>query len=84
MAKAKSKIAEVEVWTEQHRIVGKVHITTKEGYRGRLSDLLNQPELPFLSLTDVSVYKLDGDLLWQARFLAVNKSAVVLVKALVE
>jgi hypothetical protein len=84
MAKAKSKAAEVEVWTAQHRIVGKVHIPTEEGYRGRLSDLLNQPDLPFLSLTDVSVYKLEGDLLWQAKFLAVNKSAVVLVKALVE
>jgi len=84
MAKAKSKAAEVEVWTAQHRIVGKVHIPTEEGYRGRLSDLLNQQDLPFLSLTDVSVYKLEGDLLWQAKFLAVNKFAVVLVKALVE
>ena len=84
MVKAKSKIAEVEVWTEQHRIVGKVHIPTKGGYRDRLSDLLNQQDLPFLSLTDVSVCNTDGSPLWQANFLAVNKSAVVLVKALVE
>ena len=49
-----------------------------------MSDLLNQQDLPFLSLTDVSVYRLEVDLLWQATFLAVNKSAAVLVKALVE
>ncbi len=39
---AKSKIPEVELWTARHRIVGRVHIASEEGYLGRLSNLLNQ------------------------------------------
>jgi hypothetical protein len=42
MAQVKSKTAEVEVWTEQHRIVGEVHVLLRGAYKGRLSDLLNR------------------------------------------
>lgn len=42
MARAKSKIAEVEMWTDRYRIVGEVHVLLRGAYKGRLSDLLNR------------------------------------------
>ena len=54
MARAKSKIAEVEMWTDRYRIVGEVHVVLRGAYKGRLSDLLNRTA-PFLSLTDAAI-----------------------------
>ena len=54
MARAKSKIAEVEMWTDRYRIVGEVHVLLKGAYKGRLSDLLNRSRT-FLSLTDAAI-----------------------------
>lgn len=46
--------------TLRHRITGTVTLA-RDGYRSRLSDLLNAPERAFLSLTDATVEPLDGE-----------------------
>jgi len=45
--------------TVSHRIVG-VATLAADGYRSRLSDLLNAPERDFISLTDATVDLLAG------------------------
>jgi hypothetical protein len=45
--------------TGRHRITGTVTLA-REGYRSRISDLLNATERSFISLTDVVVESLDG------------------------
>ena len=40
--------------TENHRIVGYLHLPT-EGYLSRLSDFLNRTELRFVTLTDATM-----------------------------
>ncbi|MDQ3849952.1 MAG: hypothetical protein M3296_04975 [Actinomycetota bacterium] len=46
--------------TARYRITGTVTLA-RDGYRSRLSDLLNATERDFLSLTDATVEPLDGD-----------------------
>ena len=46
--------------TPRHRITGTVTLA-RDGYRSRLSDLLNAPERAFLPLTDVTIEPLDGE-----------------------
>jgi hypothetical protein len=77
----KSKIAKVDIWTEQYRIQGSLHIPQKDGYKGRLSDLLNKHDTTFLALSDVTLCSLiTGDVVWRGAFLAVNKSSIVLAQ----
>jgi hypothetical protein len=81
----KSKIAQVEIWTERYRIQGSLHIPQKGSYKGRLSDLLNKQDTPFLAVTDVTLCSLiASDVVWRGEFLAVNKSSIVLVQAVKE
>jgi hypothetical protein len=49
----------IRVETERHRIVGELTLA-RDGYRSRVSDVLNAPERDFLTLTDVSVEPLSG------------------------
>lgn len=49
----------IRVETERHRIVGELTLA-REGYRSRVSDVLNAPERDFLTLTDVTVEPLTG------------------------
>jgi hypothetical protein len=46
--------------TARHRIIG-VATLAADGYRSRLSDLLNAPERDFIALTDATVQLLDSD-----------------------
>ena len=65
--------------TGRHRIRGTVHLS-RDGYRSRISDLLNASERDFLPLTDATVEALDGGEGPQAHeFLAVQRSHVVFV-----
>jgi hypothetical protein len=81
----KGKVAKVDIWTERYRIQGSLHIPQKDGYKSRLSDLLNKYDTTFLALTDVTLCSLiTGDVAWQGSFLAVNKSSIVLVQAVDE
>lgn len=69
---------DVEIWTDTQRIQGKVFVA--EGKR--LSDCLNDATR-FLSVTDIKILSLDGiDTLWQGNYLAINKSAVNIIRLL--
>lgn len=50
----------VLVETSRHRISGKVTLA-RDGYRSRISDVLNATEREFLSLTDAVVELIDHD-----------------------
>jgi len=65
------------IQTPRHRIVG-VATLASDGYRSRLSDLLNAPERNFMSLTDATVTELDGDHeVAHHEFIAVHRQHVV-------
>jgi hypothetical protein len=65
--------------TERHRIRGTVHLS-RDGYRSRISDLLNASERDFLPLTDATIEQLDGRGSTQVHtFLAVQRHHVVFV-----
>ena len=65
--------------TTRHRIRGTIHLS-RDGYRSRVSDLLNASERDFLPLTDATVEPLDGRAAPQAHeFLAVQRSHIVFV-----
>ncbi len=49
----------IRIETERHRIEGSLTLA-RDGYRSRVSDVLNASERDFLTLTDVSVEPLDG------------------------
>ncbi len=75
----------VEIWTDQHRIVGDLHVPTfGEGAKWRVSDVLNQADRAFVSLSNVTLSTSKGRKLWHGDFLAVNKHSIVLLKALRE
>ena len=67
----------ISIQTPRHRIVG-VATLASDGYRSRLSDLLNAPERDFMSLTDATVTELDGDHeVTHHEFIAVHRQHVV-------
>jgi hypothetical protein len=49
----------VRVETERHRIEGYLTLA-RDGYRSRVSDVLNASERDFLTLTEVTVAPLEG------------------------
>ncbi|HWX74991.1 MAG TPA: hypothetical protein VNZ05_06780 [Solirubrobacteraceae bacterium] len=49
----------VRIETDRHRIEGQLTLA-RDGYRSRVSDVLNASERDFLTLTDVSVTPLEG------------------------
>jgi hypothetical protein len=49
----------IRIETERHRIEG-VLTLARDGYRSRVSDVLNASERDFLTLTDVTVTPLEG------------------------
>lgn len=49
----------IRIETGRHRIVGFLTLA-RDGYRSRISDVLNAPERDFLTLTEVSVQPLSG------------------------
>ena len=74
----------ISIDTSRHRIVG-VATLASDGYRSRLSDLLNAPEREFIALTDATVELLDGgsDVV-QHDFIAVHRQHVVFAVSLGE
>ncbi|MBA2347106.1 MAG: hypothetical protein H0V81_02320 [Solirubrobacterales bacterium] len=64
--------------TERHRITGMLTLP-RDGYRSRVSDLLNAAERDFVSLTDVTITRIDGsDEPESHAFLAVSRHHIVL------
>ena len=80
------KTIEVEIWTDGHRIQGKVFIPTKDRpYQSRLSDYLNDAERAFIPVTRVRLSTLNGnEVLWEGEFLAVNKNSIKMVRVIEE
>lgn len=71
------RLERISIQTPRHRIVG-VATLASDGYRSRLSDLLNAPERDFIPLTDATVTELDGDHeVTRHEFIAVHRQHVV-------
>jgi len=49
----------IRIETDRHRIEGMLTLA-RDGYRSRVSDVLNASERDFLTLTDATVAPLDG------------------------
>jgi hypothetical protein len=49
----------IRIETERHRIEGAITLA-RDGYRSRVSDVLNASERDFLTLTEVTVAPLEG------------------------
>lgn len=72
----------ISIDTPRHRIVGTATLAA-DGYRSRLSDLLNAPERDFISLSDAVVQELDGDRSRTTHdFIAVHRHHVVFAVSL--
>ncbi len=72
----------ISIETTRHRIVGTATLSA-DGYRSRLSDLLNAPERDFIALSDATVQELDGDRsLASHDFIAVHRHHVVFAVSL--
>ena len=67
----------VVVETDRHRVWGMVTLA-RDGYRSRVSDLLNANERDFIPLTDVTVERLDGQGTEHHAFMAVSRRHIVL------
>lgn len=59
MASIDHRRERITLETERHRIEGEITLA-RDGYRSRVSDVLNASERDFLTLTDVTVAPLDG------------------------
>jgi hypothetical protein len=70
----------IRLETTRHRIEGELTLA-RDGYRSRVSDVLNAAERDFLTLTDVEVEPLDGGAIEHHPFLAVARRHIVFVVA---
>jgi len=66
----------IRLETVRHRISGVVSLA-RDGYRSRVSDLLNASERDFLVLTDTTVEPLDGGPSERHAFVAVARRHIV-------
>jgi hypothetical protein len=72
----------ISIETSRHRIVG-VATLAGDGYRSRLSDLLNAPERDFIALRDATVTTIDGEpRVARHDFIAVHRQHVVFAVSL--
>ena len=73
----------IRIETSRHRIEGDITLA-RDGYRSRVSDVLNASEREFLTLTDVTVKPLDGGNIEQHPFLAVARRHIVFAVSTLE
>ena len=75
----------VSIETRSWTIVGTVHAPVS-AYHSRLSDLLNQKEAAFLSVTDAAVYRRDDldNPAYSTHYMAVNLQGIEVVRPLEE
>lgn len=66
----------IAIETPRHRITG-IATLARDGYRSRLSDLLNASEKDFISLTDATVELLEGGEPSTHDFMAVHRRHIV-------
>lgn len=81
--RVKTEKIRVSIETSSSTIVGTVH-KPAQAYRSRLSDLLNQKEANFLSVTDAAVYRQDdlSEPSYSTPYLAVNLNTIEMVRPL--
>jgi hypothetical protein len=70
----------IRLETTRHRIVGLVSLA-RDGYRSRVSDLLNASERDFLVLTEVTVEPLDGGPQEEYPFMVLARGHIVFAVA---
>jgi len=68
----------IQLETSRHRMTGYVTLS-RNGFRSRVSDLLNASEREFIALTEVTVESLDGGETTQRDFVAVSRQHIVFV-----
>ena len=68
----------IELETGRHRMIGSVTLS-QNGFRSRVSDLLNASEREFIALTDVTLEPLDGAPAIKRDFVAVSRHHIVFV-----
>lgn len=73
----------VRLETERHRIEG-VLTLARDGYRSRVSDVLNASERDFLTLTDVTVAPLEGGPVELHAYLTIARRHIVFAVAAAE
>jgi hypothetical protein len=77
---AEERRERIRVETPRHRIEGSLMLA-RDGYRSRVSDMLNASERDFLTLTDVTLEPLDGGPVEQHAFMAIARAHIVYVVA---
>jgi hypothetical protein len=70
----------VRIETERHRIEGLITLA-RDGYRSRVSDVLNASERDFLTLTEVTVAPLDGGPVEHHAYLTLARRHIVFAVA---
>jgi hypothetical protein len=70
----------VRIETERHRIEG-VLTLARDGYRSRVSDVLNASERDFITLTDVTVAPLEGGAVELHPYLSLARRHIVFAVA---
>jgi hypothetical protein len=70
----------IRVETERHRIEGVITLA-RDGYRSRVSDVLNASERDFITLTDVTVAPLEGGPIELHAYLSLARRHIVFAVA---
>jgi len=70
----------IRIETERHRIQGALTLA-RDGYRSRVSDVLNASERDFITLTEVTVEPLEGGPLELHPYLTVARRHIVFAVA---
>jgi hypothetical protein len=70
----------IRIETERHRIEGGLTLA-RDGYRSRVSDVLNASERDFITLTDVTVAPLEGGPTELHAYLTLARRHIVFVVA---
>lgn len=77
---AEERRERIRLETSHHRIEGSL-ILARDGYRSRVSDMLNASERDFLTLTDVTLAPLDGGPVERHAFMVIARAHIVYVVA---
>jgi hypothetical protein len=77
---AEERRERIRLETPRHRIEGSLMLA-RDGYRSRVSDMLNASERDFLTLTDVTLQPLNGGQAERHTFMAIARAHIVYVVA---
>jgi hypothetical protein len=80
MASIDHRRERIKIETERYRIEGLLTLA-RDGYRSRVSDVLNASERDFVTLTDATVAPLDGGPVEQYPYLTVARRHIVFAVA---